>query len=128
MLRRVMAAISSFSPAKAASSSSVSPVTMVLSMSAISSPLRRPRALVVMASTAAPSSAAAIVAGSGGALTKMSAASPGESRSVGPPPTASRTRAIRAGESVVAARSAIRVRTWLMARLCLAQRRVASVG
>ena len=48
-----MAAIRSFSPAKSASSSSVSPVTMVLSMSAISSPLRRPRVLVAIASTGA---------------------------------------------------------------------------
>ena len=55
--RRVISAICSFSPAKAAISSSVSDVTMVLSMSASSSRLRRPAAGVAMTSTGAPSSA-----------------------------------------------------------------------
>ena len=45
MARRVIAAICSLRPAKSASSSSVSPVTMVLSMSAISRRLRRPSGL-----------------------------------------------------------------------------------
>ena len=56
--RRVIAAILSPTPAKQASSSNVSPSTMVLSMSASSNALRRPRDLVTIASMGFPSSAA----------------------------------------------------------------------
>src|SRR6185437_11131016 len=114
--RAVIAAIVSPRPANPANSSSVSPVMMVLSMSAISSAFRRPRVFSTIASMAAPPSAARTLSMSGSAAIGMSAASPSDRMTASPPASASRTRAIRAVVRLVACRLAIRVRTWLMVR------------
>ena len=62
------------------------------------------------------SNAACTAAMSGAAGSSMSAASPDTSVVAAPPPVASRTRAMMAAVSVVAARLATRVSTWGMAR------------
>ena len=86
--RRVIAATCSPKPACTASSSKVSPVTMVLSMSATSSPLRRPRERTGSASTAAPANAVRTAAMSGAFGQGTSTASPAASTVGVPPPTA----------------------------------------
>lgn len=85
--RAVIAAILSFSPAWSASSSSVSPTTMVLSMSATSRRLRRPSAACATRSKgASPRAARAAASAASGAASAngMSAASPGLSQSGAP--------------------------------------------
>ncbi len=112
MLRAVMSATLFFTPAKAASSSSVSAVTMVLSMSATSSRLRRRCTGCAIASIAASSSAARTCAMSGGCGHGRSAASPSDRIAAAPPFTTSRSRAMMAALSVARLRSAIKVRTY----------------
>ena len=83
-------------------------------MSATSSPLRRPRLCTASASTASPATAARTAAMSGLPGQAMSTASPAESATAVPPRTASRTRWMVAGCSVVAARAATSVTIWGM--------------
>ncbi len=114
MLARVIAAISSFSPAYAASSSSVSDVTIVLSMSDTSSIFRRPVAGCPIASTGAPSSATSTRAMSGAVGQGRSTASPSDNVSGAPAPIANATLATSASSSRATAGSAIKVRTCAM--------------
>ena len=84
---------------------------MVLSISAISTALRRLRARVTMVSIRASPMAAAMRGQLGGMRKAMSTASPSDSTLAGAPSTASRAAAIWASVRLVAVRSAIRVRT-----------------
>ncbi len=87
---------------------------MVLSMSATSSPLRRPRDRVSSTSTACGARWARIAARSGpsgeGAGQAMSAASPGDSSTAAWPATSSRAASITGAVRVAASRLATSVR------------------
>jgi hypothetical protein len=111
MARRVMAAICAPMPAKSASSSSVSPVTMVLSMSASSSAFCRARVLTVIASIGLASSAASSCSGPGGVESGMSTASPGDRITGGAPRRGLRMGLMMAGVRVIASRRATMVVT-----------------